>query len=134
MFDDEEPIRLCPAHGQWITELGRLFDVAWATGWNEEANRLLAPVLEIPPMPVLAMPRVPFQPRDKVPVIAAFAAERPAVWIDDAHTPEALDWAEDRHEPTLLITIDPEIGLDRASVDVALRWVQGLERAPRPAW
>jgi hypothetical protein len=132
MFADEDPVRLCPAHGQWIIELGRLFDVAWATGWNDEANRLLAPVLGIPPLPVLTMPRA-FQPRDKVPVIAAFAARRPAVWIDDAHTPEALDWANGRREPTLLITVDPAIGLGRASVDEVLRWVEELGGEPRTA-
>ncbi|WP_218004563.1 hypothetical protein [Microtetraspora niveoalba] len=133
MFADEEPVRLCSAHGQWIIELGRLFDVAWATGWNEEANRLLAPVLGIPPLPVVAMPRSPFHPREKVPAIAAFTAGRPAVWVDDAHTPEARDWARRRREPTLLITIDPEIGLCRDSVDEALAWVREIEHAPRAA-
>ncbi|GAA4591643.1 hypothetical protein GCM10023194_51450 [Planotetraspora phitsanulokensis] len=132
MFDDEEPVRLCPEHGRWISELGRLCDVAWATGWNDNANRLLAPVLGIPPLPVLAMP-APFQPRDKVPVIAAAAAGRPAVWIDDAHTPEALDWAGGRREPTLLVAIDPAIGLGRTAVDEVLRWVTELDRPPRPA-
>jgi hypothetical protein len=107
--------------------------VAWATSWNDDANRLLAPILGIPPLPVLTMPSAPFQPLDKVPVIAAAAAERPAVWIDDAHTPEALDWARDRREPTLLITIDPEIGLGREAVDEALRWVTELDRPPRTA-
>ncbi|GAA3078634.1 HAD domain-containing protein [Streptosporangium carneum] len=133
MFVDEDPVRLCPAHGRWITELGRLFDVVWATSWNDDANRLLTPVLGISPLPVLTMPQAPFRPGAKVPVIAAYAAERPAVWIDDAHTPEALDWAENRQEPTLLITIAPEIGLSRASVDEALRWNGELERAPRTA-
>ncbi|WP_283136720.1 hypothetical protein [Rhizohabitans arisaemae] len=126
IFPDEDPIRISPAHGPWIIELGRLFDVMWATSWNDEANRFLAPLLEMPPLPVLAMPQA-CHPREKVPVIATFSAKRSLVWIDDAHTPEALDWAGNRHEPTLLITIPPEIGLTRASVDEALRWVNELE-------
>jgi hypothetical protein len=31
LFPGEEPVRLCPAHGEWITELRHVFDVAWAT-------------------------------------------------------------------------------------------------------
>ena len=42
LFPGEEPVRLCPVHGEWISELRHVFDVAWATAWNDEANRLLA--------------------------------------------------------------------------------------------
>ena len=31
MFPGEEAIRLCRIHGDWIIELGRVFDMAWAT-------------------------------------------------------------------------------------------------------
>ena len=43
LFPGEEPVRLCPAHGERITELRNVFDVAWATAWNDDGNRLLAP-------------------------------------------------------------------------------------------
>jgi hypothetical protein len=67
LFAGEEPVRLCPAHGEWITELRHVFDVAWATAWNDDANRLLAPLLGIAALPVVTMPSPPFQPRDKIP-------------------------------------------------------------------
>jgi hypothetical protein len=56
LFPSEEPVRLCPAHGDWISELRHVFDVAWATAWNDDANRLLAPLLGITALPVVAMP------------------------------------------------------------------------------
>jgi hypothetical protein len=33
----------------WITEASAVLDIAWATSWNDEANRLLAPLLHITP-------------------------------------------------------------------------------------
>ena len=67
LFPGEEPVRLCLAHGGWISELRRVFDVAWATAWNDDANRLLAPLLGIAALPVVTMPSPPFQPRDRCP-------------------------------------------------------------------
>jgi len=53
LFPGEEPVRLRPAHGEWISELRHVFDVAWATAWNDDANRLLAPLLGITALPVV---------------------------------------------------------------------------------
>ena len=78
LFPGEEPVRLSPAHGEWINELQQVFDIAWATAWNDDANRLLAPLLGIAALPVVTMPSPPFQPRDKVPPIAQFVRRRPA--------------------------------------------------------
>lgn len=122
LFPGEEPVRLCPAHGAWVVELQRVFDVAWATGWNEEANRLLAPRLGLAPLPVVTMPAAPFDPGDKVRPIAEFAGHRPAIWIDDLHTERARAWSAARREPTLLISITPSIGLTREAVDEAMAW------------
>jgi hypothetical protein len=124
LFPGEEPVRLCPAHGKWISELQHVFDVAWATAWNDDANRLLAPLLGIAALPVVTMPPAPFQPRDKVPPIARFAGQRPAVWMDDLHPAEAWTWSTGRHEPTLLIAVAPATGLTRQAVDQALTWVR----------
>ncbi|WP_326550504.1 HAD domain-containing protein [Micromonospora sp. NBC_01813] len=124
LFPGEELVRINPTHGMWITELSAVFDLIWATSWNDDANRLLAPLLRIPVLPVLTMPPPPFDPSAKVPLIAAHAQRRPTAWIDDAHTIEARDWAEKRNAPTLLITTDPAIGLTRESVDHLLTWRQ----------
>jgi hypothetical protein len=125
-FPDEEPVRLCRAHADWLQELGDRFEVTWATGWGAEANRLLAPVLQLPQLPVVGFPPVPFEPREKVPAIARYAGSRPAAWIDDALTPEAREWAEAREVPTLLVDIDPGEGLTQAVVRRLLQWAEDL--------
>lgn len=126
LFPGEEPVRVNPGHGAWIAELLGAFDVIWATSWNEDANRLLAPLLGIAPLPVLAMPPAPFQPGAKVPLIASRAGSRPAAWIDDAHAPEAHAWSHARQAPTMLTTTDPAVGLTRADVGQALDWAGSL--------
>jgi hypothetical protein len=128
LFLGEEPVRLCPAHGSWITELAAHFELAWGSGWGGEANRLLAPILALPPFPVIELPPAPFAPAEKVPAIAAFVADRPAVWIDDLLTPRARQWAHRRSPATLLIDVDPNHGLQRPMIDQALTWATRLTR------
>ena len=124
LFPGEEPVRLCTAHGEWLQELGTRFQIVWATAWGAKANRLLAPLLRLPELPVIGFPPVPFHPRDKVPAIIRYAGHRPLVWIEDSQTPEAYAWAASRRAPTLLISTDPAEGLTRAAIDQALQWAE----------
>jgi len=55
-FPGEEPVRLCLAHGSWLQELGTRFQIVWASAWGPDANRLLAPLLQLPDLPVIAFP------------------------------------------------------------------------------
>ena len=128
LFDGEEPVRYCMAHGAWINELASAADLWWATGWGENANELYLPLLGVKPLPVVRFPPVPFEPELKVPAIDAVVGDRPAVWIDDNHTSAGQRWAAERLAPTLLVPIDPAIGWTRTAVDRTLDWVQTLRR------
>jgi hypothetical protein len=88
-FPGEDPVRLCTAYGLWLQELATRFLIVWATAWGADANRLLAPLLRLPDLPVIRFPPVPFRPRDKLPTVIRFAGHHPLTWIDDALTPEA---------------------------------------------
>ena len=52
----------------------------------------------------------------------AIAGDRPLAWLDEALAPEVREWAAERHVPTLLIDVDPAIGLTRQAVDECLGW------------
>jgi len=125
-FPGEDPVRICAAHGAWLRELATRYEIVWATAWGDGANRLLAPLLQLPDLPVIRFPPVPFHPRDKLPPIIRFAGRRPLAWIDDALTPQAHSWAAKRRIPTLLISIDPAEGLTRRAADQALCWADDL--------
>ena len=121
-FPGEEPVRLCPAHGPWLQELATRFQIVWATAWGADANRLLAPLLQIPDLPVIHFPAAPFHPRDKLPAVIRYAGQHPLIWIDDALPPEASAWAAKRRIPALLIGIDPAEGLTRPVIEQSLQW------------
>lgn len=78
------------------------------------------------------MPCTPFHPSEKIPLIAAYAQQRPATWIDDLHSPEAHVWAARRTSPTLLITTDPAIGLTRDSIDRVITWARPFNNPQEP--
>jgi hypothetical protein len=121
-FPNEAPIRLCRTHGRWLRELAARFEIVWATRWGDEANRLIGPVLQLPQFPVICLPPVPFEPRQKVSAIHRYVGPRPTVWLDDAFTPEAHEWASTRSAATRLIDIDPAEGLTRTAVEQSLQW------------
>lgn len=133
LFPGEEPVRVNREHGAWIAELAGEFDVTWATGWNDEANSVLGPLLGLPALPVLTMPPAPFSAADKVPRVAGLAQDRPAVWIDDLLTAAAWSWCRSRTTPTLLVPVVPAAGLARDAVDQALVWARALRPPPVPS-
>jgi len=126
--EDDEPVRLAARHVDWLGELVAVFDVVWASGWGEDANRVLSPFFGLPELPLVDLPPIPFEPLEKVPGVALLAGDRAAAWVDDNLGPEARGWAEQRKAPTLLVAVDSAAGLTRAAVDELLRWADGLSR------
>jgi hypothetical protein len=107
----DELVWLAPQHGAWLRPLLDRFELVWATGWEHNANQLIAPILGLPALPVIEFPREADGRFFKLPTIARFAAGRPLVWIDDELTDEAHAWAAARALPTRLVDADPAIGL-----------------------
>ncbi len=120
------PVPVAPAHRLWLHELARVFQLAWATGWGPNANRLLSPFLGLPPLPGVELPPGPYRPQLKVPGVDALCRDRPAAWVDDIVTDEAREWAAARGAPTLLLETDPARGLTRSLVDRLLAWGKRL--------
>jgi hypothetical protein len=48
--------------GPWLQELATRFQIVWAAAWGADGNRLLAPLLQFPDLPVIRFPPVPFHP------------------------------------------------------------------------
>jgi hypothetical protein len=124
--EDDEPVRLAARHVDWLRELTAVFDIVWASGWGEDANRVLSPFFGLPELPLVDLPQIPFEPLVKVPGVAVLAGDRPAAWVDDNLTPEARAWAEQREAPTLLVAVDSATGLTRSAVDELLEWAGRL--------
>lgn len=135
-------VRIDPSIGPWITELRKHAEVVWATTWQDMANKYLAPLLGIEPLPVgisiEANPPRFGHVKDgnsagwKAMALTDTFAGRPLAWIDDqawAYLPERtedvfvpgqpwIDWryTEDDQPaaPTLVLVPNESTGLTLA--------------------
>lgn len=122
-----EAVWLSPAHGDLLKSLAPPFELVWATAWEHRANQFVAPVLHLPQLPVIEFP---LGGRDvyfrKLPAVIEATGTRPAAWIDDVHHPDHHDWAASRGAPTLIIDVDPAVGLTTAHAAQLADWAAGL--------
>ena len=115
-----------------LAELGRCYELAWATAWEDHANLLLAPALGLAALPVVrfADPAPDevgsrFAGRTwKLASVQRFGADRPLAWIDDDLHPDAYAWAAKRLVPTKLITTDPGRGITDRDIRALLAFAR----------
>ncbi|MEU3555847.1 HAD domain-containing protein [Streptomyces fragilis] len=137
--DADNPLlpRLDAGLGPRLLSLG--CDLVWATTWQDEANEVVAPRLGLPALPVVRWPEdpdgtgPPGTPRGlhwKTPALAAWAGDRPFLWVDDEIGPVDRLWVEGVHPaPALLHRVDPRRGLTGGDLAVLAAFVGGLGAA-----
>lgn len=112
--------------GPRVARLAEVYDVVWATGWEDRANDMLPRILGLPgDLPYLTFDgRARFGTAHwKVEAIAEYAGERPLAWVDDCIDETCHAWAEARQAPTLLVPTEPQSGLTEAHVETLIGWV-----------
>ncbi|GAA2138139.1 hypothetical protein GCM10009760_19210 [Kitasatospora kazusensis] len=130
-------VLLSARHGDWLRELAEAYELCWATTWEEDANTHVAPVLGLPPLPVVRFAGDKPQPGDprmrlmelfsgaKWAPLLRHAGGRPFAWVDDV-MPFRLVRNSLVRRDRLLLPIDAAQGLERHHVD------RLLEKPPRP--
>lgn len=126
-FFPGERVLLSEGHGELLRELAASFELVWATAWEHRANRLICPVIELPELPVIEFPLAgtDFFFR-KLPAVIESVGDRPCAWIDDDHHPDHHEWARERGVPTLIVDIDPAVGLTADVAADLVKWAVGL--------
>jgi hypothetical protein len=121
-----------------LLDLASLFELVWASGWEERANEHLPHLLGLPPeLPFLRFQRITGSPPAqsnahwKLDAIDAYAGVRPLAWIDDALNAACHEWAAARTAPTLLVQTDPQRGLTAREAARLADWARAL--CPHPA-
>ncbi|MEU0788799.1 HAD domain-containing protein [Amycolatopsis sp. NPDC005961] len=115
--------RVDPALGPRLLALG--CDLVWATTWLEDANECIAPLLGLPPLPVLDFPDEDAGPglHWKTRRIVEHSAGGPFAWIDDETTHADRAWVADHHPgPALLHTVDASAGLTAGDLTTIATW------------
>lgn len=123
-------VLLSPATGSLLRELGSLFDLFWASGWEHEANVWVCPLLGLPPLPVIVfadwMDAADLDDESgvegtwKLPAVTRVVGNRPLAWIDDELAADAFAWAAQRNaagSPTLLVKTVAHVGLTAVQVE-----------------
>lgn len=119
-----------PEHGAKMIALAENLNAenCWATTWRAEANRLLSPVLGLPPLRTLLLEAPTIYPDWKWEYILPHFEHRPLIWFDDEFD-EPRYW-EGREAflrargdtPTLLHRVDCRVGLRDEDFAAARDW------------
>jgi hypothetical protein len=123
-------VLLSQATAPLLRELGSLFELCWASGWEHEANLRVCPLLGLPPLPVIVFADW-MDPADlddesevestwKLSAVTRFAGGRPLAWIDDELAEDAFAWAAERRaagSPTFLVKTIAHVGLTAAHAE-----------------
>lgn len=126
-----KPLRvwLNPQHGRQLLALP--FDLVWATTWMHEANEFIAPVLDLPELPVIEWHSIDLHrddPEDlhwKTRQVATWATGRPFAWVDDELTDADHAWIATHHDrPALLHHVDPRRGLTGEDFAALHTWAE----------
>ncbi|WP_055529581.1 HAD domain-containing protein [Streptomyces graminilatus] len=131
--DNPVTVWLNPAHGPLLTQVIRtgLVIPVWCTSWRQDASTLIGPLLGLPRLPYIDLPRPQITTshpngylwkRDHV---DAWLGNAPVIWIDDDFTDLDHEWAAERTargRTTALVQPDPHVGLLAEHLVEVLAW------------
>ena len=126
---DGTPHFLSSTAAAHLLELASVFELVWASGWEERANEHLPHLLGLPPeLPFLRFARTVGRANAhwKLDAIETYARGRPLAWIDDALSPACHAWAAARAAPTLLVQTEPDCGLTSQEAEQLAAWASTL--------
>ncbi|MFG3405869.1 HAD domain-containing protein [Streptomyces sp. NPDC048142] len=138
--DNPVTVWLNPEHGRLLLEVIRtgLFTPVWCTSWRQDAATLIGPLLGLPDLPYVDLPRPQIATSHpngylwKRDYVDAWMGDAPAIWIDDDFTNLDHAWAAERTAkgtPTLLVQPDPHLGLQPEHLTKVLTRVSRLRVA-----
>jgi hypothetical protein len=114
------------AAGDRLRRLSDLYELFWATGWEDRANDMLAPLLGLPELPYLSFDGAARfgSAHWKLGPLDEYAGRRALAWIDDSFDHSCYEWAQTRSAPTLLVATESPHGLEEAHAETLARWAK----------
>jgi hypothetical protein len=128
---DGIPHFLSSSAAEHLLALEPMFDLVWASGWEEKANEHLPHLLGVPTLPHLSFERSVGRTNAhwKLDAIDDYAGARALAWIDDAFNDACHEWASARQAPTLLVRTTPASGLTAEHRQALTGWADLLAQA-----
>ena len=113
--------------GPELRRLSEVYELIWATGWEDRANDHLPLILGLPG----ALPCLRFDGRArfgtahwKLEALDRYSGDRALAWIDDSLDHSCHEWAAARRAPTLLMPTESHIGITDEHTEKLLAWVR----------
>ena len=125
-------VALNPDHGHRLQRLAEYFDLAWATTWLQDANRLISPLLGLPTdLPVVPLRQPIFHHASrswKAEQIADWVDHRPFAWFDDEINRATREWlkSQERLGRHLAHRVEPHVGLLPIDFDALLAFAEQI--------
>lgn len=129
-YENDDLNRIPEAIMVHVNELLSHFDVHWCTGWEHDANHILAPLNGLPQLPVVPLRGLnPYLAHWKLAAIIEYVGDRPFCFLDDDIGKEAIEWADERSKtiPTLFIPVKCGDGINEEIIEQALQWAEAIE-------
>lgn len=135
--EDSVTVWLNPDHGPLLTDVFRigLVSPVWCTSWRRDATTLIGPLLGLPTLPYVDLPRPQITTshpdgylwkRDHV---ETWLGDAPVAWVDDDFTGLDHAWTAERTargSATLLVQPDPHVGLQDEHLACVRAWAAQL--------
>ncbi len=114
--------------GERLRRLGEVFELVWASGWEDKANFYLPQMLGLAELHHLTFEGAARfgSAHWKLGPLDEYCRGRAMAWLDDNLDDSCYRWARERPEPTLLVPTDPAVGLQEAETEALLAWGRGL--------
>jgi len=124
---DGTPHLLSPRAAGVLARLAPHFECVWCTGWKDRADAHLPHLLGLPRgWPHILFPKGQAKHWKLTGIDAYAGPDRPLAWIDDAHDAACQEWAKRRTGPTLLVSVEPDVGLLPEHADVLREWAHSI--------
>ncbi|GLW45563.1 hypothetical protein Stsp02_12250 [Streptomyces sp. NBRC 14336] len=104
----------------------------WATAWLDEANKIVAPRIGLPRLPVVKGPDADTEegPRGlhwATLSLVQWPDGRPFIWVDDEISAMDRLWVDAGHPgPSLLHQVDPAKGLEDSDFHALAGWLDAV--------
>lgn len=112
-------VGLSPEHGRMLLAMQDVFQLGWATTWEDEANTKIGPKIGLPKLPYAKVS----ERGDKAQGVRELVGNTPFAWLDDLHY-----WhggSEFTDDPNvLLVAVNPEVGLTAENLTEAREWAR----------
>ena len=113
--------------GPELQRLSEVYELIWATGWEDRANDHLPALLGLSgDLPCLHFDgQARFGTAHwKLDALDRYSGDRALAWIDDSLDRSCHEWALARDAPTLLAPTEPHIGITEEHTEKLLAWVR----------